>query len=175
MRFEFGFNGPLWQQHNDLLFNRVYGQHITQNKKSLWFGVLFVLAGAFLMYNDQWLGAVVLTTGIFYFYTFWRYRKHYAAIKESLDTSIVKISERFAANPNSIVWEFLPELFIYKDFRFTISIAWSELTTVEVIEDTLLMEFKEITATVFFLAEEEVGSENFAAILSFLETRKPSA
>lgn len=172
MLFQFNFSKELFQKHNSLQFNRAYGKHIKQNGKNAWFAVAFFVIGAFLSLQSIWIGAVLITAGIFYGYAFMVYRKHYQGIKKNMESVLEKTALEFDKHADPIIWEFLPDRFSYQDFRFKFTVNWNELTATEVTGDTLIMEFKYTTGMQFFLDQDEVGSESFTSILKFLKEVK---
>ena len=168
MRFEFQFNKALFVGHSELSFQLLYKNNIGKNNQNLIAASILFPVGFYFVFQSIWIGAVLLTTSLFYLYSFFSYRNNVFKAKQSFFEKVEAISYEFENSHAPIVWEFLEEEFRYADFRFDMAIKWKNFTNYSLHNTTLIMEFDNLPGAVFYLEESEVGGEAFNVIQDYL-------
>ncbi len=171
LKFQFHFDEALFKEHTTLNWDTAWVTNIKKVKTNFIFTLLAgVLAGLFI-YDYNPLGYAMLGICFYSLIIIINYYFMYKKKKKTYDTAVLSEIDSFINDNETIVWEFKPDAFYYKDHRIETTIKWTVFKGYRLIDSKLFLDFSEGLHSSYILAESEVGKEVFDRIVSFVKER----
>lgn len=171
MKLEIPFNESIYSEQTTLNFNLAWDENLKKNKKRLYWAVPSIIFGAFLTYQENYLGFLFLGIGIHYIINFYDYYSYYKTNKTKyLELVKSEIDGQKSANQDSI-WEFKEDYFRYKYYKYDAKFKWNAFKGYRIIEKNLFLDLEVGNNSSYILGESEVGKEKFEEIIEFVKKK----
>ncbi|WP_375325047.1 hypothetical protein [Flagellimonas sp. GZD32] len=171
MKLEIPFDENIYSEQTSLNFNLAWNENLKNNKKRLYWGIPSIIFGAFLTYQENYLGILFLGIGIHYGINFYDFYSHYKKNKTKyLELIKSEIDGQKSSNQDSI-WEFNEEYFRYKYYKYDAKIKWNAFKSYRIIDKNLFLDLEVGNNSSYILGESEVGKEKFEEIIEFVKMK----
>jgi c-di-AMP phosphodiesterase-like protein len=171
MRFEIPFTDKIYREQSELYFNSVWKKFLNENKKVLYIAIPMIIMGIATIYGKNSIGYLFIIMGLFLLYLFYKNRKKHIENKKKYFENVEKNILEYSLNNKPSNLEFHQNYFHYLDFKLDLKVKWNSFTKFSIIDKNLFLELNDNLYCLFFVGEEEVGEENFAWIIHFLEEK----
>ncbi|AWA30997.1 hypothetical protein HYN48_13410 [Flavobacterium magnum] len=168
MIFELQFEESVYKAQMELLYELGYSKKIKYYKNSHVFALTTIILGIVIVVNKKDVGYVFILLGlgvlIEYIIFFIKQRK----LLKKHNAEQIEIIEAFTKNPSAI-FEFTDDGFSYSDHKGRKIIPWSDFSSFKIYKDNIFLFTKSFES--YILGKIEIGSEAYAHLLRFLESR----
>ncbi len=171
MQFEIPFEEKFSRKDSKLIFDRYWKEPLKKNKKLLYFILPTLLIGGLIIYGNDNIGFVFIAMGLYSLYKYKNLLNQYKISQKIYFKEVEKHVEAYLSHKQNIIWKFEDERFCYADYRMDLKINWFSFKEFEILDDSLILELRDNITAIFVLSKEEIGNQNFEAIIAFLETK----
>lgn len=171
MKLEIPFNKNIYNRQNQLNFNSVWKKNLKNNNRRIIWGVLGLLLGGFMVYDENYVGFLFIGLGIHYFANFIDYRQYYRKSKKRYFELINAEINGYENSGSRIIWEFENDYFSYSDHRFEAKIKWSTFKSYRIIENTLFLDMDPKNGLSYILSKSELKENEWNYILELLKEK----
>ena len=169
MNFEIRFSESVYKDQTKLSFDEFWNPKLKNKIRDIVVGLCFIMLGMSIIIGKSNIGFIFLFVGSVILFRFYKLNKHYNEHKRRYFQAIEEeLLERKEKNEISL-WEFNDEYLRYKDYKQDSKIIWTAFSQIRKFGNTIYLDTE--IGICFSLSEIEVGSENFANIISFVEEK----
>jgi len=171
MTLEIPFNKEIFNHQNQLNFNSVWKKNLKNNQRRILWGILGLLLGGLMIFNENYVGFLFLGIGIHYFVNFYDYWSYYSKSKKRYFGQMSTEIEGYENSGRNCIWEFKDDHFGYTDHKFETKIKWLTFKSFRIIEDTLFLDFDSKNGLSYMLGKSEVKESEWNQIIDIVNEK----
>jgi len=169
MRFEIPFDPSISAQQYELRLTLGFKKNLFRNGKTLFYSTIILFFGWLMISDRDVIGYIFISMGFFYLFSALIYFWHYKKMTTKLRRIHKNMIELRVKNNDLTIWEFNGDNFRYNDMYYDYSIKWEAFKGYKIVEQNLFLMLAEAIDQSFIIGEIEVGSEQFAEIITLLD------
>ncbi len=172
MKFEIDFDATLFRKEYQLNFDDLWSIKKKWNYAIIVWSALLTLIGVITAYGGNTIGYYFIGIGIALLVVSIRFAFGYLKLKsqymKGIENEVINYSK---PNRPSIIWEFSPNEFKYKDHKMELIYKYEALQGYRIIRDSVFIDVSMERYITFVAHKTQMGTENFDALVAVLPNK----
>ncbi|WP_138434635.1 hypothetical protein [Winogradskyella algicola] len=171
MRYEIPFDLELYYLQTKITFPYVFSDSYRKSKEALFWFIIFICLGIFIIIGKGNLGFLFLAFSLFSFYNFYTYNKKYHNLKNDYMSRIKALIDKENEIPKYGIFEFNKDCLVFTDDFSETKTEWNDFQEYKIVKSNLLLMRNKEQGDIVVIGKSEIGEIEFKNVISFVKEK----